>query len=1472
MAQRLRCLVALLVGALLVLPLLATTASAAGPEQSGIVTATPSARTPNVLEEPSPDGEQAEDKNERVLDLAQVGNRIVVSGTFLRVQNAAANGNNVLTRNYVFAFDQTTGAVDTGFAPVVNGVVNTVLAGPGDTVYIGGTFTSVNGQTRRNLAQLSLATGALTSFNTPGINGAVNDLLTSGGRLYVGGVFSSVSGVPHGGLATVNPTTGALDAYLGVDVAVNHNYPDRGDVRASVGVSKLDISPDGSRLVAVGNFKIADGLPRDQVVAVVLGAGAASVDPDWRTTRYEPACFGFAYDSYVRDVEFSPAGDYFVVVTTGGHNYGTLCDTAARWETVDRGQDVQPRWIADTGGDTLWSVAVTGSAVYVGGHQRWLNNPAGNDSAGQAAVARPGVAALDPLNGVPLSWNPGRNPRGVGAQALLVTANGLYVGSDTAYIGNRQYLRSKLAYFPLAGGTAPADQRIGELPANVYLAGRSAPGTTTALPASPDSVLYRINAGGPAIASVDAGPGWAADTSGTSPLRTSGSNAAGYSTVPAVSASVPAGTPIDVFSSERWDPAGGDELQWDLAVPAGQTVEVRLSFANRCTCTGGVGQRTFDVSIDGALVLDDYDIVADAGDQTGVTKSFPVTSDGSVDIDLAHVVENPLLNAIEVVRTTATQPTPTPVGVDDVVRRWYDGTTAGTDTVLAPTGMEWGKVRGAFMADGRLFYGYPDASGAYSLWYRTFDGATLGEATRLNPYEDPYWSTIGTGSGTSVYKGARPAFYTQLATVTGMFYAEGRIYYTRAGNTSIFYRGFSLDSGVVGADEFRAVNAGAAGITGMFVSGDDLYMVDGPVGDLYRVDFVDGLPTGAATRVSGPGVDGKDWRSRALFIGPGPQPEPPNVAPTASFQSSCSALSCSVDAAGSTDPDGTLVSHTWDFGDGTTGTGPATAHTYQAAGTYQVTLTVTDDDGATASTTAAVVVEEPVVGEGIAFRDSAQVTSRGTSSVAVTVPASVQAGDGLVLVLSTNSTVTGTAPAGWTQAFVQPAGTTMTTQVFSRVATGTDAGTTVSVPLSGSAKVTLQLLAYDGTSTTAPVASVTGATDTGGTAHTTPTATAAADSWVLSVWSDKSAAARSWTAPQAAEARSALAGVGSGDVATLVADGGAAVPAGRVGGVTATVPTASNRATMLTVVLAAAQGPAAPDQAPTASVQASCTGLVCSFDGSGSADAEGPLAAWAWDFGDGTTGAGAQTTHAYPAAGTYPVTLTVTDGAGATATATTSVTVAPAPAGTGIAYRDGAQVSARGVTSASVTVPGTVQADDAMVLVLTTNSAVTGTAPAGWTQAGAQAAGTTMTTQVFSRVATAADAGSTVTVPLSGAAKVTLQLVAYDGTSTTAPVASVTGAGESGGTAHTTPTATATAGSWVLSVWSDKSAAARSWTTAAGTTARSSVAGIGSGDIAGLVADGGAPVTGGTVGGSTATVPAASTRATMLTVVLTPAG
>jgi PKD repeat protein len=293
-----------------------------------------------------------------------------------------------------------------------------------------------------------------------------------------------------------------------------------------------------------------------------------------------------------------------------------------------------------------------------------------------------------------------------------------------------------------------------------------------------------------------------------------------------------------------------------------------------------------------------------------------------------------------------------------------------------------------------------------------------------------------------------------------------------------------------------------------------------------------------------------------------------NVSPIASPTASCTGQSCTLNGSSSSDPDGTIAGYAWSFGDGGTSTAVAPSHRFAAPGTSTVSLTVTDNQGGTATSTIPVTVDPGGPASTVTFNGSA-VRVSAVSAPIVTVPASVQPGDRLLMLLSVNSTtVTANTPggvSGWTLVGRQTAGT-MATTLWTKVAEPGDAGVTVVVPLSANAKSTLTVAAYSGVDTgDDPV--VTRASDTVSHAvRFTPNATAAAGTWVVSYWADKSATTTAWTPESSVTARSAACGTASGRICSVLADSGP-LAAGTNGHASASTGANSAAATTWSVVL-----------------------------------------------------------------------------------------------------------------------------------------------------------------------------------------------------------------------------------------------------------------------------------------------------------------
>ena len=434
----------------------------------------PSGFTPNII-----DG--------RVNAMMVMNGMVYVGGTFHTVQNAGSTTN--ITRNFVLAYNATSGVVSTSFRPILTGAVEALAPGPGNTsVYIGGNFGSANSSTTyRRLVRVDATSGATVGSFIANPNRMVLDLVVRNGWLYASGEFARIGGTARSGLARLNMNTGAADPTLDLPFTDPWISPREGIV-SRMRVYRIDVTPDGSKLIAGGNFRMVGNTPRDQVAILNVNTNPVSVS-NWSSTFFrftdpnnpDPLTNNWCsatFPHYLRDIDISPDGSYAAIVNTGANRPGHLsCDSLTRWNLSATGPNQEPDWIAKSGGDSFHSVMATGAAIYAGGHQQWLNNPYNPNSCGRCTgpfpggVVRTGFSAHDPSNGLPFSWNPVRNPRGKGVLAMVSTATGFFFGSDTDRIFNEVHRRN--GFMPLAGGvTVPANVEY-TLPGGFFSVGQS---------------------------------------------------------------------------------------------------------------------------------------------------------------------------------------------------------------------------------------------------------------------------------------------------------------------------------------------------------------------------------------------------------------------------------------------------------------------------------------------------------------------------------------------------------------------------------------------------------------------------------------------------------------------------------------------------------------------------------------------------------------------------------------------------------------------------------------------------------------------------------------------------------------------------------------------------------------------------------------------------------------------------------------
>lgn len=364
------------------------------------------------------------------------------------------------------------------------------------------------------------------------------------------------------------------------------------------------------------------------------------------------------------------------------------------------------------------------------------------------------------------------------------------------------------------------------------------------------------------------------------------------------------------------------------------------------------------------------------------------------------------------------------------------------------------------------------------------------------------------------------------------------------------------------------------------------------------------------TRVAGthPGSHWTSSSTHSVFVGP-----------AADFSLSpataASGQQVAFTAATPVDPGGTVSSsgYAWNFGDGATGSGSTPSHPYGSAGTYVVTLTVTDNRGYQGSSTHDVFIDDRPP----AFNSLTGPSSPSPTGQTIAFSASAIDPDGSVTgyawSFGDGSAASGPAP---THAYSRAGSYTVTVTAADNNGGRSSQSETVSVSDRPPAAAFV-----------APLSTMTGQTvsfDAG--ASTDPDGTVTNYAWNFG-----DGATATGPTPSHAFARA-----GTYAVTLAITDN-----------------SGSTNTTSHTVSVS--------DRPPIAAFSSSTltpvTGQTVTFDATASNDPDGTLARYAWNFGDGATATGATPSHSFSTGGSDTVTLTVTDDSGNSATTTRTLQV-----------------------------------------------------------------------------------------------------------------------------------------------------------------------------------------------------------------------
>jgi PKD repeat protein len=891
-----------------------------------------------------------------------VGNTVYAAGQFTSARPAgAAAGTGEVVHNNLLSFDITTGVMSSWNASL-NGAGRIITVSPDNsTLYVGGDFTTANGQPRAHIAAFDIASGALKANFAPSINNSVRALAVTTTTVYAGGSFTTVSGTAKSQIVSLDAGTGAVNT--------SFNATSDGNT-----VTAMTVSPDATTLIVAGRFAALDGSASKGVGGVDVTTGALTPwNPNWPILDH-------TVDSSLTALK-----------TVGSHIYGSGYTTnfsgnfEGSFEIDKTGNFV---WLNSCHGDT-YDVAALNGVLYTASHAHDCSDIGAWEETTPRLWHRALASTADASPGCTTAHN--NNPpytdfAGYPCATLLDWdpdfAAGTFTGASQgpwSASGNSQYL-SMGGEFPTVNGIAQNGLVRFAIPS-------IAPKNVAPIAAA--TLVPNVLTMSPGTARISWKTTWDRDNQNlTYRLYRGSSNANLIYTVTAASTFF--NMPNLGFTDTGQSTTATIKYHLTVSDPDGNLINIGstpgivLNGANNST-----NPYYQDVLADGANNYYRFDEATGTNAVNSASNNDAITA-----ATVTRASAGALLNDSDTASTFdgtptgfASSQTQTQAPNTFSTELWFKTTTTSGGELIsygsANTGTSAANYDRAVYLDnaGHLLFGVNTTGG-------TLKASPNNAATILSSatYNDGAWhQVVATMSSAGMVLYADGKIIGQNAAGTA---GTSYVGYWRIGGdnltfwknepTSDFFAGsidevatyptalslarvqqHFVDSGRTLPGNIAPTASYTSSIShlALSVNGSASSDADGTIIS-YSWDFGDGSTGTGVTAThtyaaagSYPvtltvGDDGgATGTSTTTVVATAIQP------PTASFTSTVTGPSVAFDASGSFDPDGTITSYAWTFGDGTTGTGVNPTHVYATAGTYNVTLTVTDDDSATGTQT-----------------------------------------------------------------------------------------------------------------------------------------------------------------------------------------------------------------------------------------------------------------------------------------------------------------------------------------------------------------------------------------------------------------------------------------------------------------------------------------------------------------------------------------